>query len=87
MARVCTVIAASHSPFLFTPSEQWEPGRAMRLSRGGLSPATTVDTIAENAVKEARIKAAYGVLRERLQAAKPDVLLIFGDDQLEQFNF
>jgi Catalytic LigB subunit of aromatic ring-opening dioxygenase len=87
MARVCTVIAASHSPFLFTPSEQWEPGRATRLARGGLSPDTTVDSVAENAVKEARIKAAFGKLRERLDAAKPDVLLIFGDDQLEQFNF
>jgi hypothetical protein len=87
MARVCTVIAASHSPFLFTPSEQWEPGRATRLARGGLSPQTTVDTVEENARKEARIKAAFGVLRARLEAAKPDVLLIFGDDQLEQFDF
>jgi hypothetical protein len=87
MARVCIVIAASHSPFLFTPSEQWEPGRAMRFSRGALSAEMPVDTVAENAVKETRIKAAYGVLRERLDAAKPDVMLIFGDDQHEQFNF
>jgi hypothetical protein len=87
MARVCTVIAASHSPFLFTDSEQWEPGRATRLSRGGLSPDSKVDTVEENAAKYARIKAAYGKLREKLEASKPDVLLVFGDDQLEQFNF
>lgn len=87
MARVCTVIATSHSPFLFAPSAEWEPGRAMRLARGGLSPDTKVDTVEENAAKERRVKAAFGVLHDRLQAAKPDVLLIFGDDQLEQFDF
>ncbi len=87
MARVCSVIATSHSPFLYTPSEEWEPGRTERLKRGGWSTDTPVDSVEENARKEARIKAAFGVLREHLEAAKPDVLLIFGDDQLEQFDF
>jgi hypothetical protein len=87
LARLSLVLAASHSPFLFTPSEQWEPGRAARLARGGMSPETIVDSVEENAAKEKRIKAAYGVLREHLDAAKPDVLLVFGDDQLEQFGF
>jgi 3-O-methylgallate 3,4-dioxygenase len=87
LARVCTVIATSHSPFLYANPEEWEPGRATRLSRGGLSPDTKVDTVEENLKKGARIKAAFGVLKEHLEAAKPDVLLIFGDDQLEQFNF
>jgi Catalytic LigB subunit of aromatic ring-opening dioxygenase len=87
MARVCSVIATSHSPFLFTPSDEWEPGRTERLKRGGWSTDTPIDSVEENASKEARIKAAFGVLREHLEASKPDVLLIFGDDQLEQFNF
>jgi hypothetical protein len=82
LARVCTVIATSHSPFLYAPSEEWEPGRKTRLARGGLSPDTKVDPVEENARKEARIHAAFSVLRERLAAAKPDVLLVFGDDQL-----
>jgi hypothetical protein len=30
---------------------------------------------------------AFGVLREKLQVARPDVLLVFGDDQYEQFRF
>jgi 3-O-methylgallate 3,4-dioxygenase len=72
---------------LYTPSEEWEPGRTERLKRGGWSTDTPVDSVEENARKEARIKAAFGVLREHLEAAKPDVLLIFGDDQLEQFDF
>lgn len=87
MARVCSVIATSHSPFLYAPYEEWEPGRQTRLSRGGLSPDTKVDSVEENARKAARIQAAFGALRERLQAAKPDLLLVFGDDQLEQFDF
>ena len=87
MARISTVITMSHSPFLFTPSEQWDPARATRLGKGGLSSETPVDTAGGNAEKEKRVKAAFGVLREQLEAAKPDVLLIFGDDQLEQFNF
>ena len=58
-----------------------------RLARGGLSPETPVETVEENTAKEKRIKQAYGVLREQLERAKPDVLLIFGDDQLEQFDF
>jgi len=72
---------------LYAPYEEWEPGRKTRLSRGGLSPDTKVDPVEENERKEARIHAAFGVLRERLAAAKPDVLLVFGDDQLEQFDF
>jgi len=59
----------------------------MRLERGGLSPDTKVDTVEENAAKEQRIHAAFGVLREKFHASKPDVVLIFGDDQLEQFDF
>jgi hypothetical protein len=30
---------------------------------------------------------AFATLKQKIDAAKPDVLLIFGDDQLEQFNF
>jgi hypothetical protein len=77
----------SHSPFLFTPADQWDTARATRFGKGGLSSETPVDPLDVNAAKERRIKAAFGVLRERLEAARPDVLLIFGDDQLEQFNF
>lgn len=87
MARVCTVIATSHSPFLYYPASEWEPGRQIRLAKGGLSPDTKVDTVEENAAKEKRIHAAFAVLREKLHAAKPDVILIFGDDQLEQYDF
>ena len=87
MARISTVIAMSHSPFLFTPSEEWDTARAVRLGKGGLSPDTPIDPVEVNAEKERRIRAAFAKLRERLEAAKPDVLLVFGDDQLEQFNF
>jgi hypothetical protein len=87
MARVCTVLCASHSPWLFYDASLWEAGRAARFARGGLSPATPIDSPEENAAKYQRIRTAYATLRAQLEAAKPDVLLIFGDDQLEQFNF
>ena len=87
MARISTVLAMSHSPFLFTPSDEWDTARATRLGKGGLSPQTPVDSPELNAQKEQRILAAFGELRKHLEAAKPDVLLIFGDDQLEQFDF
>lgn len=87
MARICSVICASHSPWLFLPSDIWEDGRRTRFERGAISHDTPIDTPAENAAKAARVNAAYGKLREELEKTKPDVLLVFGDDQLEQFSF
>jgi hypothetical protein len=87
VARIATVLCASHSPFLFAAPEEWERGRQTRLSRGGLSPEEPVEPVEEQFAKHARCMAAYAVLKEHLERARPDVLLIFGDDQGEQFNF
>ena len=87
VARIATVLCASHSPFLFSTPEEWDPGRLSRLSRGGMSPDEPVETIEEQFAKHARCVAAYAVLKAHLERVKPDVLLIFGDDQGEQFDF
>ncbi|MGD1065409.1 MAG: hypothetical protein ABR975_01160 [Vulcanimicrobiaceae bacterium] len=87
MARICSVIAMSHSPFLFTSVEQWEDARAARAKNGSYSAELPVDTHEENVAKHARCEAAIATLGERLRAARPDVLIVFGDDQLEQFGF
>lgn len=87
MARVVSILCASHSPFLFASPEEWEPGRLARLSRGGLSPDEPVESLDEQRAKHARCVRAYGVLRDALERAAPDVLLMFGDDQGEQFGF
>ena len=87
MARISIVICASHSPFLYVDPQDWAPAAEVRRANGGISPETPVDSPEENEAKHARCLAAFGVLRTKLEAAKPDVLLIFGDDQLEQFDF
>jgi hypothetical protein len=40
-----------------------------------------------NAAKYERCAKAFGVLRQKLEEARPDVLVICGDDQREQFDF
>src|SRR5690242_20207545 len=87
MARLVSVLCASHSPFLFATPEEWEEGRRARLSRGGMSPDEPVESATVNAEKHARCLAGFAALRAELERARPDVLLIFGDDQGEQFGF
>ncbi|MBV8751010.1 MAG: hypothetical protein JO103_14985 [Candidatus Eremiobacteraeota bacterium] len=87
MARVCSVIAMSHSPFLFASADEWSRARAARAANGSYDASVPVDDDAANAAKHARCMHALAVLAERLRAAKPDVLVVFGDDQREQFDF
>jgi hypothetical protein len=82
MAHICTIIATSHSPFLFKPTEWWNAVRDAR-PRAAHNP---VDSDADNAQKSARARAAMAGLREIFQRAKPDVAIVFGDDQEEQFS-
>ena len=86
MAEICSVLCMSHSPFLYATAEDWTSVRASRparLYRSDFAP----DTPQANAAKHARVTAAFAELRRSLRAARPDVLLIFGDDQREQFDF
>ena len=87
MARVSIVIGVSHSPYLFESPDQWEENRLHRLSRGAYRDDVPVDSPETNQAKFEQCRRAYKLLGEKLQAAKPDVLLVFGDDQGEQFHF
>jgi Catalytic LigB subunit of aromatic ring-opening dioxygenase len=82
VARISTVIASSHSPFLFRPLEWWN---ATRDARRRLANAP-IDSDQENASKLARTAAAFDQLRKIFLAAEPDVVIVFGDDQEEQFT-
>jgi len=86
VAHISTVICTSHSPFLLTPVEVWRQTEALRRAKGGFAADVPPETPAEQAAKRARVDRARGVLRDHLRAVKPDVLLIFGDDQQEQFQ-
>jgi hypothetical protein len=46
-----------------------------------------MDDLEENKRKAARIQNGFGTLRQKLAEVNPDVLVIFGDDQLECFDF
>lgn len=82
MARITAVIATSHSPFLFEPVSWWDATHGRR----SYAPGVPVDDAAQNALKYERIQAGWAKLREVFQAARPDVMLVFGDDQEEQFD-
>jgi hypothetical protein len=83
MAEVALVAACSHSPYLFDTPDTWTASRQRRKLREDVP----WDSPEENEAKHARCMSAFATLREKLAAAKPDVLLVFGDDQYEQFTF
>jgi hypothetical protein len=83
MATLAGVFAMSHSPFCYMPPERWNEVRATR----SLRPDVPLDDLAGSRAKAARVAAAFATLRAELAAAAPDVLVVFGDDQLECFDF
>jgi len=87
MATICTVICASHSPFLYAAPEEWTAARLARNASDAFAPNLPLDSTDENRVKHARCMRAFDTLRAQLARARPDALIVFGDDQLEQFTF
>ena len=86
MAQLCSVIATSHSPFLFIEGERWGEIRRLRGLPGRYAPDTPVDSDEQNLAKHARCVSALAGLRAQLEEARPDILIVFGDDQEEQFT-
>jgi len=76
-------MACSHSPYLYTRPEDWNEIRQKKPVRHDVP----WDSLEENKAKFQRCMRAFNVLREKLETAKPDVLLIVSNDQLEQFDF
>jgi hypothetical protein len=83
MATLAGVFNMSHSPFCYMAPEKWNEVRASRSLRADVP----LDDVETNRAKAARIAAAFATLKARLEASAPDVLLVFGDDQLECFDF
>ena len=86
MARISTVVCTSHSPFLLASVDRWEETATLRRGNGAFADGVPSDARAEQDAKRLRVDRACGVLRDHLRAVKPDVLVIFGDDQQEQFH-
>ena len=83
MASLVGVFTMSHSPFCYMAPGRWNEVRASRSLRADVP----LDDVAANRAKAARVAAAFATLRAELAAARPDVLVVFGDDQLECFDF
>lgn len=84
MAQLVGVFATSHSPVLITPRADWpalEP-------RTALPPRPELAGMVRSAWEEheKRYRAALTALRESILASDPDVLLIVGSDQRENFG-
>ncbi|MFF5988383.1 DODA-type extradiol aromatic ring-opening family dioxygenase [Prauserella flavalba] len=84
MAELVGVFATSHSPVLITPKEDWPE----------LEPKADLPLVAELEGRvrqqwpqhENRYAAAIAELRRRIADVRPDVLLVVGSDQRENFG-
>jgi hypothetical protein len=83
MATLAGVFATTHSPTCYLPAERWNEVRASRTLRADVP----LDDLETNRHKKARVERGFAALRARLAAAAPDVVVVFGDDQLECFDF
>ena len=83
-------MASSHAPMMFQKAQYW-PRVMERLQREAREqlPRSAREEIATPAIideKVRRIEAAFAVLREQLQAYRPDALIMIGDDQGDLFD-
>lgn len=83
MAKVVGVFNTAHTPFCYMPPENWNAIRATRALRADVP----MDDIESNREKFDRIQAAFDKLRAKMAEVKPDVIIVFGDDQMECFDF
>jgi hypothetical protein len=83
MAQLVGVFNTSHTPFCYMPPENWNFIRANRTLRADVP----MDDEAGNRAKFERIQAAFDKLRTKMTDAKPDVIVVVGDDQMECFDF
>jgi hypothetical protein len=83
MAKLVGVLQTSHGGFTTIPSDRWAKRRDLRSYRADVP----FETQEEMDAKWARTESAKAVLRQKLAELRPDVLVIFGDDQAECFDF
>ena len=84
MAKLVGVFGMSHSMYPIVPVDRWPTFYDLRRTpREGL-PA---DSAEESALKVQRVHGALKILHDQVAELKPDVMVVFGDDQLECFNY
>jgi aromatic ring-opening dioxygenase catalytic subunit (LigB family) len=83
MAKLVGVFNTAHTPFCYMPPENWNAIRATRALRADVP----MDDIDGNRAKFNRIQDAFAKLRAKMAEVNPDVIIVFGDDQMECFDF
>lgn len=83
MAQVVGIFNTAHSPFCYRPPEKWND---VRMSRS-LREDVPWDDLDANREKAARVQQGFAILRQALAEVRPDVVMVFGDDQNECFDF
>jgi hypothetical protein len=87
-------LGCSHGPIILTPPQAWAKGRERLFARvPNYQPPPQLlqelgedNGLSQDIVDQQHVVDAFAVLRERLHAWEPDVLLIIGDDQAENFR-
>ena len=96
MAKIVLGLGTSHSPQLSVRAKQWSLMREkdehdprmdyqglLKLAKRGISDELTQDKMQE---RDEACQKAISALGQMLEQARPDVVVIFGDDQHEQFH-
>lgn len=83
MAKLVGVFQTAHTPFCYRRPEDWNRARSGRQLRADVP----LDDVESNRRKHARVQEGFAALRRKLADSRPDVIVIFGDDQLECFDF
>jgi protocatechuate 4,5-dioxygenase beta chain len=83
-------LASSHAPMMFQKAAYWPrvveriPAEAREQLPKSARTEIATPSIIESHIR--RIEAAFAVLREQLQAFRPDALIMIGDDQGDMFD-
>ena len=83
MAKLVGTFFHSHGGTTSMPGELWRERRITRPIRED----TPIEDDETNIKKANRVHEGFRVLREKVAELKPDVLVVFSDDQLECFDF
>jgi hypothetical protein len=84
MAKLVGVLNTAHTPFCYMEAEDWEKVQA---NRPPFRADVPIDDLETKRAKAGRVKEGFARLREVLAEVRPDVLVVFGDDQNELFDF
>jgi hypothetical protein len=79
-------LAASHAPNMFMPPEEWGARYVQAIGDVPQPLAAQHETLEVRTSYANRIEAGWDALRERLEAYKPDKLIMVTDDHSEMFD-